>query len=229
VDGSEAQYWQRTGLPLVPGLYVGLQVKDNGMGMSAELLDRIFDPFFSTKATGRGLGLAAVLGIIRGHQGGVAVESHPGQGTCYHLIFPALKVHEFLPELMPTPPPAITQPTRTVLVIDDEDWVREAVQDILTTEGFYVYAAANGQSGLDLFRQNQTRIHLVFLDLSMPGLTGVETYQALRSCDPHIKIILTSGYDERDVAAAFVDDPHTRFLQKPYDLTKLIQHLHSLQ
>lgn len=224
LDGSEIEYWQRTSSPLTPGPYVGLQVQDDGSGMSAELLNRIFDPFFSTKATGRGLGLAAVLGIIRGHQGGVVVTSQPGHGTCYRLIFPALPVVPTLPE-QPSPAFSTKQHAETILVIDDEEWVREAVQDILTIEGFHVYAAADGQAGLNLFRHHQNSIHLVLLDLAMPGLSGQQTYQALRALDPQVKIVLSSGYDESDVAAMLARDPLTRFLQKPYDLAQLTQHL----
>lgn len=227
LDGSEIEYWQRTSLPLIPGLYVCLQVQDDGSGMSAELLNRIFDPFVSTKATGRGLGLSAVLGIIRGHRGGVVVQSQPGHGTCYRLVFPALPVAPEAPQ-----PPTVTSPakrrTETVLVIDDEEWVREAVQDILTMEGCHVYAAADGQAGLTLFQHHRNNIHLILLDLSMPGLNGKQTYQALRALDPHVKIVLSSGYDESDVATMLADDPLTRFLHKPYDLTQLTQHLYSL-
>jgi len=228
-DGDERgdRYGQLTGQPLAAGNYVRLQVQDDGIGMDQEMLARIFDPFFSTKATGRGLGLAAVLGIIRGHQGGIAVTSQPGKGTCYQLLFPALTAENLLTD---TPVEKLTgvESRATILVIDDELWVREALEDILTVENFTVFAAADGQTGISLFQQNQDTINMIILDLSMPGLSGEETYERLRRLSLNLKIILSSGYSEKEIVPTFAHDPFTSFLQKPYDLQQLIGHVHSV-
>lgn len=224
-EGQRNHYGQLMGQSLAPGNYVRLQVQDNGIGMDQEMLARIFDPFFSTKATGRGLGLAAVLGIIRGHQGGIAVTSRPGVGTCYHLLFPALPVEYLLTDL-PAEKPIGLESQATILIIDDEVWVREALEDILTVENFTVFAAADGQTGLTLFQQNRAIINAVILDLSMPGLSGEDTYEALRRLSPDLKIILSSGYSEKEIIPTYAHDPFTSFLQKPYDLKQLIKHVH---
>ncbi|MBP8000733.1 MAG: PAS domain S-box protein [Chloroflexi bacterium] len=221
-EEKERHYWRLTGQPLSPGPYVCLQAEDNGIGMDEALLARIFDPFFTTKATGRGLGLAAVLGIMRGHQGGISVTSQLGRGTRYSLLFPALispstQIEELAE--MPAPPPE----TQTILVIDDERWVREAMDDILSLDGFTVFAAADGQTGLRLFQEHHTSINLVILDLSMPGLSGEATYKRFRQIEPQIKIVLSSGYSEKEVIPRFQNDVLTTFLQKPYDQHQLIR------
>ncbi|MBK9052144.1 MAG: PAS domain S-box protein [Chloroflexi bacterium] len=226
-DEWRERYGQLTGQPLAVGNYVCLQVEDDGLGMDQEMLARIFDPFFSTKATGRGLGLAAVLGIMRGHQGGVMVTSQPGVGTCYHLLFPALTASHLLAD-NPVEKLSALENRATILLIDDEISVREALEDILTLENFNVFAAADGQTGLDLFQQHRATINLVILDLSMPGLSGEDTYGILRRLSPDIKIVLSSGYSEKEIIPVFAHDPFTSFLQKPYDLQQLINHVHSV-
>lgn len=210
--------------PLQPGPYVGLEISDTGLGMDKETIERIFDPFFSTKGNGRGLGLSATLGIIGSHKGSLTVQSQPGQGTTFRILFPAANPNEPLPnppalETPPKPPPP-HQPT--VLVIDDELPVREAVSDILEVEGISVLSAANGLEGLTLFQAKQNEIDLILLDMQMPMMNGEQTLKALRQINPHVKIILSSGYSENDLISRIGDDELTTFLQKPYQIDKLI-------
>jgi PAS domain S-box-containing protein len=222
VSEADMYWWQYTSEPLPPGGYVLLQVEDDGNGMEAATLASIFDPFFTTKFTGRGLGLAAVLGIVRGHGGGLHVTSEIGRGTTFQLLFPASAAKPAPgPEAAPTIS-AAKPAARLILVIDDEDPVREAVSDILDMEGIPVLAAADGAAGLELYYQRQAEIRLVLLDLSMPGLSGEETFHALRRINPDVRVVLSSGYSQTEAARRFTDQPVAGFLQKPYDVDALI-------
>jgi two-component system, cell cycle sensor histidine kinase and response regulator CckA len=189
--------------------------------MARETLASIFDPFFTTKFTGRGLGLAAVLGIVRGHRGGLQISSEPGQGTTFHLVFPA---SNSMPEPASLPRRASAHRSQQlVLVIDDEEPVREAISDILELEGIDVITAANGAKGVELYRSHPSAVDLVLLDLSMPGLTGEETFHALRSINPEVKVILSSGYSEAEVSRRFQDSQIVDFVQKPYDVGDFLE------
>jgi two-component system, cell cycle sensor histidine kinase and response regulator CckA len=199
----------------VPGLHVFLDVSDTGIGMDAETLGRIFDPFFSTKFAGRGLGLAAVLGIVRGHKGALKVSSKPGQGTTFRVLFPA---HGAAAE----PGEASAVAARDfrghglVLVADDEPAVRALAQNILERAGFRVVSAVDGRQALELYKQHGRDIRLVVLDMTMPHLDGEACFLALRELDPDAKIVMTSGYSEQEVVAQFVGKGLAGFVQKPY-------------
>jgi PAS domain S-box-containing protein len=223
ITAQDTAYWRYTNQPLLPGDYVCLQVKDSGGGMTSETLSKIFDPFFTTKFTGRGLGLAAVLGIVRGHQGGLRVTSQPGAGTLFELLFPisSATVEVHTPEL----PVEKTAVSGLVLVIDDEAAVREAVVDILEMEGIDVLTAPNGDAGIALYQAQAGAINLVLLDLSMPGKSGHETFKALEAIDPNVRILLSSGYSEADATRGFTSPPLVGFLQKPYRLDSFVRRL----
>ncbi|MFN8489562.1 MAG: response regulator [Caldilineaceae bacterium] len=213
---------------LRPGDYASLQVSDNGSGMDAKTLNRIFDPFFSTKQHGHGLGLSATLGIIRTHHGGIHVQSQPGVGTTFTILFPISAA----PLQAPTQPTAAITPqpykAKRVLVIDDEAAIREAVVDILEMSQLESIAAASGAVGIEAFRQYVDQIGVVLLDMKMPGLSGEETYAALRQIDPHVKVILSSGYHESEVAKNFTKQGLVTFLQKPYNFDVLLQEIHKV-
>ena len=222
ITAGGGRYWQQTQEPLTPGRYVSLQVTDDGAGMDDETLARIFDPFFTTKFTGRGLGLAAVLGIVRGHKGGLRVASQPGQGTTFEILLPvATEPAAAAPESKP--PQQLPPPAAAVLVIDDEAPVREAVSDVLEMENIRVYTAVDGQTGLALYQKYQQEIDLVLLDLSMPGLSGYQTFQALRQIDNELTIILSSGYNEAEIDRQFSGEHVAGFLPKPFKLDTLVQ------
>lgn len=221
ITPQDESYWRHTNQPLTSGDYVSLQIKDTGSGMSEETLSKIFDPFFTTKFTGRGLGLAAVLGIVRGHKGGLQVRSQPDEGTVFELLFPVSSATVELHQSEPVK--SGTAVTGLVLVIDDEAPVREAITDILEMEGIDVVTAANGDEGIALYQAQADAIDLVLLDLSMPGKSGHETFDALQTIDPNVRILLSSGYSEADATRGFAAPPLVGFVQKPYRLDSFVQ------
>jgi signal transduction histidine kinase/DNA-binding response OmpR family regulator len=183
---ADRHFWLYTGRPLSAGCYVTLRVQDDGSGMGPEMLPRVFDPFFTTKFTGRGLGLAVVLGIVKGHQGGLHVESAPGAGTTFHLVFPAFGPEDSAacPAAGASPAPVVRRSLAKGLVIDDEEPVREAVSDILESSGLEVLAAPDGAAGIALYRERASNIALVLLDLSMPGLGGRGDFSPVARVQP---------------------------------------------
>lgn len=223
ITENHTEYWQHTGDPLPSGEYIMLQVRDNGEGMDEQTLSKIFEPFFTTKEAGRGLGLAAVLGIIRGHKGGMWVTSEAGKGSQFTFLFPASATSSLVPTVEPSLHNTSNKQTGLVLVIDDEEPVREAVTDILGLEGIEVITAASGASGIDLYRNQASDINLVLLDLSMPGLNGEETYHELRKINPKVRTLLSSGYHESEATHRFKGQGLAGFLQKPYSATTLVK------
>lgn len=211
-----------------PGPYVRLQVMDSGIGMDQTVLSRIFDPFFSTKSKGHGLGLSATVGIIRTHQGALQVQSQLGHGTTFTILLPALTGQVVdTPPFAVSPLPAVTE-RRTVLVVDDDEAIREVASDILRDYGFNVVTAASGQEGIDHFRHLQSQIALVLLDMKMPGMNGKQTYHALREIEPNVKVLFMSGYSETEVTTQFGDGPAPPFLSKPYSADLLTQQVRQL-
>ena len=221
ISASDVGRWTRAGGEIEPGAYVGFEVSDNGCGMDDQTLARIFDPFFTTKFTGRGLGLPAVLGIVRGHRGALQVESKKGAGTTFRVAFPETE-REMDSES--TMPPAEGPSDRvTVLLIDDEEVVREVFTETLSDGGFRILVASDGESGVELFKQHLADISLIVLDLSMPGIDGAETFKRIRVLDPNAKVILSSGYAEEEAMDRFEGLGLAGFLQKPYQWSRLVQ------
>ncbi len=199
------------------GRYVHLQVEDEGPGMDPSTLARCFEPFYTTKFTGRGLGLAAVVGIVRGHHGVIRVESHPGQGTHFSILLPAI-AGEATHRAGLVESHRVECGTGRLLVIDDDESVRLLVDRMLRRCGYDVVLAASGEEGLARFRGEHQRLRAVLVDMEMPGLSGVETGAALRRFDPAVPVILTSGYSEDLLREG---DGFVGFIQKPYRIEDL--------
>jgi CheY-like chemotaxis protein len=190
--------------------------------MDADTRDRIFDPFFTTKFTGRGLGLAAVLGIIRGHSGTIKVETEPGRGTIFRILFPATEKTKEAPAAEPGRI-RTRRGSGTILVVDDEEDVRIVSKSILEECGFTVLTANDGPEAVQIFRENSQRIVAVLLDVSMPKMSSEESLREMRSVRGDVPVILSSGYAEHDVSKRFAGSTLAGFIQKPYQPPALIE------
>ena len=209
------------GQNLTPGRFVTLQVSDTGSGMSPETIAKIFDPFFTTKDSGRGLGLSAMLGILRGHGGGVKIYSEPGRGSTFQVYFKALE----------TAPPAQESATDAtlvpfhgrVLLVDDEPDLRASIGAMLEHLGFEVEIAADGIQALEHFHPGAYA--LVLMDLTMPRMDGKEAFRRMKELDPEVRVILSSGYNEQEAIQQFIGRGLAGFIQKPYLLRTLSEAL----
>ncbi len=205
------------------GNYVFMEVSDNGCGMDKETCARIFDPFFTTKFTGRGLGLAAVLGIVRGHKGALKVYSEPGHGTTFKLFLPCADGPAESPEARPD---ALSwRGGGVAMVVDDEETVRTVVAGMLENFGFKVVQARDGIEALAQFADISDRIRLVMTDLTMPRLDGSETLRELRRIKSDVKVIMMSGFNECDTMSRFAGKENIGFIQKPFSAEKLLEKL----
>ena len=207
------------------GAYVYLSVADTGCGMDQSTIDKIFEPFFTTKFTGRGLGMSAVLGIVKRHHGVLQCESKPGEGTTITILLP---VSEKQPALTPAPalaapaaPEASPAATGLALVIDDELPIRIIAQGMLENLGWKALCADGGAAGIELFRRRKREIDVVLLDMTMPDMDGLAAFDAIRAISPDARIIISSGYSEQEAGHHFADRDIAGFLQKPYELEQL--------
>lgn len=223
---EDAHQWRWFGTPITAGRYVQLAVDDTGCGMDAQTLTKIFDPFFTTKFTGRGLGLASVIGIVRSHKGGLHVASTVGKGTTFTLLFPATTGEAPL-AVSDAECVKLSGQGELVLVIDDEDIVREGMADTLTAAGLYALTAADGPTGLQLVHKYGQEIKLILLDLSMPGMSGEEVFEQLQALDIAIPVLLVSGYSRTEIMERFVNTGLAGFIQKPYTADTFLQQVQS--
>ncbi len=199
-----------------PGKYVCLEVSDSGCGMDEEIQKRIFEPFYTTKFTGRGLGMSATLGIIKSHDGVLQLSSQPGIGTTFKVYLPVPAI----PVISDTKPATSRTPAAkfkgTILLVDDEQELRTLGAIRLKKNGFSAITAADGLEALDIYRQQQGEIDLILLDLLMPEMDGTETYHRLREISRTVPIVFCSGCSIKELSVNILDDEQTGFLKKPY-------------
>jgi len=200
------------------GVYCYIEVADTGCGITDEIKARLFDPFFTTKFTGRGLGMSAVLGIVRSHRGAIKVYTESGRGTTIKVLFPALQANAV--------PPAnsYAEPCfagKTLLLVDDEETVRTVGRQMLERMGFVVVTATDGRGAMDLFRDQRKPIDCVIMDLTMPHMDGEEAFREMRRFKSDVPVVLSSGYHEQEVTQRFTGKGLAGFIQKPYTMASL--------
>jgi len=203
------------GTEVAAGDYVYIEVSDNGCGMDEATRKKIFDPFFTTKFSGRGLGMSAVLGIVRGHHGSMKLYSEAGKGTSFKILFPSVDVPS---ETLDSR--AVTfdawKGSGTILIVDDEETIREVASAMLSDMGFSTLTARDGIEGVEVYRRHADEIAAVLLDMTMPGMNGEEAFREICKLDPAARVILSSGYNEQDATHRFAGKGLAGFIQKPY-------------
>ena len=209
---------------LEEGQYIYLEVSDTGCGMDEETHAKIFEPFFTTKFTGRGLGMAAILGIVRGHKGAIKSYSELNKGTTFKVFFPRSK-EASVPISLDNKIKESWRSQGVVLVIDDEETIREVAVSMLQDMGLEALTAADGIEGVEIFKHHHKDIDAVLLDMTMPRMSGEDTFSALCRIDPDVKVILSSGYNEQDATSRFSGKGLAGFLQKPYTPEQLAAQL----
>jgi len=209
--------------PLPEGVYTYIEVADTGCGMDAQTIEKVFDPFFTTKFTGRGLGMSAVLGIVRGHRGALKIYSEVGKGTTFKILFPANELPDngFAVGRKDQAEGKDWRGSGIVLIADDEETVCTVVKKMLELMGFSVLTVPDGREALKVFREHANEIVCVLLDLTMPHMDGEEAFRVMRRLHPGVTVILCSGYNEHDATQRFAGKGLAGFIQKPYNMAAL--------
>ncbi len=215
------------GNAIPPGGYICLEVTDNGCGMDDETKKRIFEPFYTTKFTGRGLGMPSVLGIITAHKGALQLSSHPGQGSTFKVYLPVKTTNADGEQLQQTTP-APWQGSGSILLVEDEPQLILVAKNLMKALGFTVFEAANGREALELYRKNAEYITMVVTDLGMPVMDGYELIRELKSIDPELPVIVSSGYGDAEVTSRIAEAKVAGFLSKPYSFAQMREVLKSV-
>jgi CheY-like chemotaxis protein len=212
---------------VVPGRYIKITVTDTGVGMTEATRQRIFEPFFTTKKMGRGtgLGLASAYGIVKNHSGYIDVHSENGRGSTFAVYLPA---SERAPSPEHRPFPETVAGSGTVLLVDDEEIVREVGGSMLERLGYRVLSAGGGREAIEVFRREKDRIDLVILDLIMPGIGGGETFDRLKQIDPNVRVLLASGYSIDGKAGEILRRGCRGFIQKPFTIDQLSEKIRDI-
>lgn len=214
------------GSRLDAGRFAFVEVEDSGVGLSPEVKEKMFDPFFSTKAQGRGLGLAAVIGIVRWHEGAISVDSEPGSGTRIRVLLPSVAAPDSVASpAEPAPPSDLAPLEGAALVVDDEADVRRIMVAALDLLGIKSFEAEDGQVGLELFEAHRDEIVVAVTDMTMPRMNGVELAEAIRAQAPELPVVIVSGYAQPDDLASI---PGVRFVAKPFKLATLMDTVRSV-
>ncbi len=218
----DKEYLERTHIheDLAEGDYVSIEVDDTGEGMDKASIARIFEPFYTTKIKGRGLGLAAVLGIVHGHKGALKVYSEPQKGATFKVLLPASD-KAAISHTTTAALDANWRGSGTVLLVDDEEALLTVSSKMLNRLGFHVLTASNGVEALGLFGQMADEVCCVILDLTMPNMNGVDCFRELRRIRTDVPVLLSSGFNEKEATQRFVGKGLAGFVQKPYRFATL--------
>jgi PAS domain S-box-containing protein len=202
------------------GMYVKISVTDRGSGIDEDTQKRIFEPFFTTKTMGKGtgLGLASAFGIVKNHDGIIHFESAVGKGTTFYVYLP---VSDKIVAAETETTCALKPGCETILIVDDEEFILDTCTAMLEKMGYKVLIAGSGEKALEVFRKNQSKIDLVILDMVMPGMDGLETFEYLNQLDPQVKVILSSGYSIEDITDEILEKGRTELIQKPFSLSQI--------
>ncbi len=214
----ENDFW---GGAIPVGKYATLEVYDTGCGMNDETKSRIFEPFFTTKFTGRGLGMSAVLGIVKEHDGAVQIISDPGIGTTFRIYFPLPDVSSIVEAVPAVGLVSLPKVNGTILLVDDEEALRTIGSALLSAMGFSTVTASNGREALEIYRERGSGIDLILMDVIMPVMGGIESYRLLREISPSIPIVFCSGYSFDEIMKDIDSDEHSLVIQKPYNPDQL--------
>jgi PAS domain S-box-containing protein len=211
---------------ITPGPFVSIKVSDTGKGIDPLVQGRIFEPFFTTKDSGTGLGLSVVYGVVQNHGGYIDLESEPGRGTSFTLFFPRAAMTA--PAAGPARRRRLPRGRENILIIDDEKNVCEIARDMLTGLGYTVYIEHDGRSGVGFYRTRLANVDLVLLDMNMPVMGGRDTFDALRSINPHVKIVIITGYGREGLDPSNFATPVNAFIQKPFQIELLATTIRSV-
>jgi PAS domain S-box-containing protein len=207
-------------LGLVSGRYVKISISDSGLGMDEATRNQIFDPFFTTEAMGRGsgLGLAAVYGVVKNHEGMIDVISEKGKGATFMIYLPSREPAEKEDQEKRAAPQETVVGNETILLVDDEEVIAELAKDVLSALGYRAMVAKGGREALEIYRKNRHSIDMVILDMVMPDLDGRQTFDLMRGINPDVKVLIASGYCQRGQASEMLDMGCKDFIQKPFNM-----------